>query len=66
MKSNNNNEYGVNVLADTILAVAVSNNNEATTDTDPEDEFIADITTANETATSTDIHGGIAIGNEVK
>ena len=43
---NDNAESGANVLADTTLAVAVSNNNEATTDTDCEVKFIADITPA--------------------
>ena len=47
MKSNNNTESGTNILADTTFAVDVSNNNEATTDTDSEDEFLADTTPAN-------------------
>ena len=64
--SNNNAESGGNVLSDTTLAVVVSNNNEAKTDTDSEDEFLADITTAKEIATSTGIHGGTVIGTEVK
>ena len=46
MTRNNNAESGANIIADTTLAVAVSKNNEATTDTDSEDEFLADITTA--------------------
>ena len=66
MTRNNNAESGANVLADTTLAVAVSNSKEATTDTDSEEEFLADITNAKKTATSTDIHRGIAIGTEVK
>ena len=66
MTRNNNAESGANVLSDNNLAVAVSNNNESTTDTDSEDKFLADTTTAKETATSTDIHGVIAIGTEVK
>ena len=45
--SNNNAESGGNVLSDTTLAVVVSNNNEAKTDTDSEDEFLADTTPAN-------------------
>ena len=56
MTRNDNAESGSNVLADTTLAIAVSNNNKATSDTDSEDEFLADITTAKETATSTGIH----------
>ena len=66
MTRNNNAEYGANVLADTNLAVEVWNNNEATTDNDSEDDFFADITTAKETATLTDIHGGIVIGTKAK
>ena len=66
MTRNDNAESSADVLYDTTLAVAVSNNNEATTNTDSEDEFLADITTAKETETSTDIHGGISIGTEVK
>ena len=66
MTSNDNAESGSNVLSDTTLAIAVSNNNKATSDTDSEDEFLADITTAKETATSTGIHWGIVIGTEVK
>ena len=37
MKRNNNAESGANVLADTTLAVAVSNNNKYTIDTDFEE-----------------------------
>ena len=47
MTRNNNAESGANVLADNTLSVEVSNNNEATTDTDYEDEFLADTTPAN-------------------
>ena len=66
MTGNNNAEAGANILFDTTLAVAVSNNNKAKTDTESEDEFLLDITSAKETAASTDIHGGVAIVTEVK
>ena len=66
MTRNNSAESGAKVLADTTLSVAVSNNNKATTHTDSKDKFLADITTAKKTATSTDIHGGIGIVTEVK
>ena len=70
MTRNNNAESGANVLADTTLPIAVSNNNKDITDTlsttDSEDQYLADITTAKEIATSTDIHRGIVIGTEVK
>ena len=45
MTRNDNSESGAKVIANTTLAVAVSNNNEATTDTDSEDELLEDITT---------------------
>ena len=57
MTRNNNAESGANVLADTTLPIAVSNNNKDITDTlsttDSEDQYLADITTAKEIATST-------------
>ena len=43
---NYNAESGANIIADTTLVVAVSNNNKATTDTDSEDEILSYITTA--------------------